>query len=81
MRASNCRFPELKKWYENHNVSVAKLAELSGVHETTIRNIIYRGKSTMVDTAQLLADAIDLPMDTLFRMPPQVIGAKDKGEC
>ncbi len=69
MKASNCNLPGLKEWYESHNVSVAKLAELSGVHETTIRNIIYGGRGTLVGTAQLLADAIGLPMDKLFRMP------------
>ncbi len=85
MRTSNCQFPGLKAWYENHHVSVTKLAELSGVNRDTIRGIIYGGRGTRIDTAQMIADAIGLTIDELFHIPSTtqniVNGAKDGSGC
>ncbi len=78
MKTSNCQFPGLKEWYESHNVSVAKLAERPGVNRDTIRGIIYGGRGTRIDTAQLIADSAGLTVDELFRIPPQVYGSKDR---
>ncbi len=78
MRTSNCQFPGLKEWYENHGVSVAKLAERSVVNRDTIRGIIYGGRGTRIDTAQLIADAVGLTIDELFHIPPRVSGTKDR---
>ncbi len=75
MKTGNCQFPGLKKWYESHNVSVTKPAELSGVNRDTIRGIVYGGRGTRIDTAQLIADAAGLTIDELFRMPPVVLGS------
>ncbi len=79
MKASNCQFPGLKDWYESHNISVNKLAERSGVNRDTIRGIIYGGRGTRIDTAQLISEATGLTIDELFRIPPdiQVNGVKD----
>lgn len=68
---------KLKQLLHENNISTAKLAELSGLSTTTIRAAV-KGNHVSIESAEKIADTLNIPVKKLFTLHTQTTGLAPK---
>ena len=59
-------YPALEAWMRANRVSISRLAEMSGVSETTMQNYVYGQRDPRLSLCRQLVELTGIPFEELF---------------